>query len=102
MQLSTQPNELQLRAAAGDLLHKQDVYCAYHSVSDLEALNKLTNSAQAAWLKSRYPDLVPPKNPNGTPPSDHSVATVFEAEYTLLSDLRRHYLRWLYRVVSFV
>lgn len=101
MSTTTQFNELQLKAISGDLLHKQDVYCASHSVSDPGALQLLSNAAQASWLRSHYPELVPSPNPNGTAPSDHTVATRFEIEYTLLSDFRRHCLRWLYRTISF-
>jgi hypothetical protein len=97
MQLSSSDTELQISAVAGDLLHKQDVYCAFHSVSEPRALGLLTNTAQARWLEAHRPDLVPPHNPNGTPPSDHAIATRFEAAYLPLSTLRQAYLQWPYR-----
>jgi len=92
MSLSTDRN---LLAIGGDLLHKSDVYCYFQSVSSSSALLLITNKSQADWLRSRFPELVPPNNgPN--PPNDHSVATAFEANYTTVSFLRRAYLLDLY------
>jgi hypothetical protein len=85
-----------LSAAAGDLLHKTDVYCCFNSVSNPEALKLLTNPHQSEWLKQHFPSLVPPPAGDGTPPSDHRVATAFEVNYLTIGPLRRTYLNWLY------
>lgn len=80
----------------GDLEHKRDVYLHFGRVDNLVVSRFLTNRAQSDWLRENYPALVPPDNPNGTPPSEHSVATVFEIKYNDPS-FKTIYLRWLNR-----
>lgn len=87
-------NSNQFDAVIGDLLHKQDVYLNFGRVDSLVVQRFLTNKAQADWLKDNLPQFVPPNNPSGDPPSDHTVATIFEVKYNDPS-FRVLYVRWL-------
>jgi hypothetical protein len=67
-------------AILGDLEHKKDVYIHYGTYGP--AVEKFfTNLHQSRYLQVHYPSLVPGKAPDGTPPSDHRIATVFECLY---------------------
>jgi len=85
-------NSVKFKAVLGDLKHKEDVYIKFNTVSDPKILALLSNKSQAEWLRKHEPGLVPPGNPNGQPPSDHNVATVFEFCYLSEPAFRHHVL----------
>jgi hypothetical protein len=74
-------SELQISAYLGDLDHKRDLVKLLNTVSSARFLSLVTARSHAAYLRRFRPDLVPPSNPNGTPPSDHTVSTAFEHNY---------------------
>lgn len=87
-------NARQFNAILGDLRHKEDVYIILQKWGP-EVINRFFSAkSQASWLKQYAPQLVPPKNPNGVPPSDHTVSTYFEAAYNA-PDFRARYVAWL-------
>lgn len=91
---ATSDPEVQFGAVLGDAKHKQDVIIAFGSFGP-EVNPYLSNAHQARWLKAVYPKLVPPKNPNGTPPNDHTVATAFEYYYEIYPALQVQYRRYI-------
>jgi len=72
--------ELRLSAFDGDLRHKVDLRSMGFQPSDSDYQLLVMNSSQSVYLQKFHPDLVP-KSGNGTPISDHSIATVFEHHY---------------------
>jgi len=72
--------EYKFIAILGDLKHKSDIYLlAGNFGPDIEAY--FTAVFQAQYLKNHKPELVPPPDAAGHPPSDHTVSTVFEYHY---------------------
>jgi len=85
----------------GDLRHKESVYIHFRSTSGPLVLRLLRNDEQADYIRRRYPHLVPSPQPDQPPPSDHSIATVFEYQFytdpffvscylTFLTELQTH------------
>lgn len=65
----------------GDLLQKAHIVMSLPRINH-DLLAQLTSNAhQAKALATLRPDAVPPPNPNGTPPSVHTIATQFEVLY---------------------
>jgi len=91
---STSARDRQFTAILGDLAHKQDLYLAAGDFGP-RIERYWTAKEQSAYLRAYHPDLVPPKNPNGTDPSEHSVSTAFEFFYYTTPSLRVRYLRWI-------
>lgn len=89
-------HQFQLRAVLGDLQHKADVYLATQRFDNDIVIKLLTNKAQADWVREYCRELLPPHNPNGTPPSDHTVASCFEEAYYTKPQIKVRYLDWLY------
>jgi hypothetical protein len=87
-------NARQFTALFGDLKQKEDVYIYFQKWGPEVIDRFFTAKAHAAWLRKYAPELVPPKNPNGTAPSDHTVSTYFEAAYCA-PIFRAKYLAWL-------
>lgn len=91
---SLSASDRQYNALFGDLRHREDVYL-YLQKWGPEVIDRFFSArSQAIWLKKYAPELVPPNNPNGTPPSDHSVSTYFEVAYNKPS-FRARYVSWL-------
>jgi len=84
----------QFAAILGDLQHKLDVYLTVGTYGPI-AEAYFPNSAQATWLRTHYPELVPPPAQPGQPPSDHTLGTVFEFHYYSDLPFRVNYLTWL-------
>jgi len=84
-----------LTAILGDLLHKVDIYVQTGTYGIQIDQGFLSNEAQAYWLLTYRKDLVPPKEPNGTLPSVHRIATAFESHYYSDVSLRVQYAAWL-------
>jgi len=82
-------------AYRGDLIQKEDLLLWFGSQAHPDFLLLIQAEQQSAWLKEHRPALVPPKNPNGTPPSDHTVSTVFETQYSTDFRFRREYFLWV-------
>jgi len=85
-------------AALGDLRHKESVYVHFRSTSDPLVLRLLRNDEQADYIRRRYPHLVPSPQPDQPPPSDHSIATVFEYQFYTDPFFVSHYLTFLIEV----
>jgi len=82
----------QFAAILGDLEQKKDVYLAKRDFGP--HIDRLfSNTAQAQYLRDFRPDLVPPCEPNGTCPSDHTLGTIFEAAYYSNIQFRTEYLQ---------
>jgi len=79
----------------GDAKHRYDVYLNLREYGTEIDNTYLSASAQARYLKANRPDLVPPRQPNGTEPSDHTVSQVFEFQYETSPLFRSTYLVWL-------
>lgn len=88
-------SSLRESAYRGDLQHKLDLHRLFDNCSDPQFLVLLTATSQAHYLRSHRADLVPPPNPNGTPPSDHTVATFFEHYYFVDNSFASRYLTWV-------
>lgn len=81
-------------AWSGDIAHRNLVHDWVGYIGP--SLDLFVSAAsQAQWLKEHHPALVPPKNPNGTPPNDHTVSSEFEYLYATWAQVRRDYIRWL-------
>jgi len=65
----------------GDTKHRLDCQLAIGCLNDRDLQNCVAAKYQAQYLRQHHLELVPPNNPNGTPPSDHTVATAFEILY---------------------
>jgi hypothetical protein len=85
-------------AYIGDLHHKLDLLKLFEGPSDLTFLSLITARSQASYLRSHWPERVPSDNPNGTPPSDHTVSTAFEHFYHVDALFVRRYYSWVIRV----
>lgn len=79
----------------GDLRQKSVLHDLIGRRNDKRFLRLITNEDQANWLEHFLPDLVPPRNPNGTKPSPHTVATRFEYWFSVSPHFRRFYLATL-------
>jgi len=77
----------------GDSKHRLDCQLAIGYLNDRELQSYVSAKAQAAFLRTHYPETVPPHNSNGTPPSDHTVSTVFEILYFTQEGFDLHYLK---------
>jgi hypothetical protein len=77
----------------GDTKHRFDCQLAIGCLNDRELQGYVSAKAQSLFLKTHYPEAVPPHNPNGTPPSDHTIATVFEILYFTQEGFDLHYLK---------
>jgi hypothetical protein len=97
--VSISSRDYQFAAILGDLDHKKDVYLLVGTFGP-RAEAFFTNQAQADFLRSHFKELVPPNNPNGTPPSDHTVGTAFEFYYATRQSFRVHYTFWLRQVLD--
>jgi len=81
-------------AILGDLHHKEDVYTHFHSYG--QDINFwLSTEHQAQYLEQHHPELLPPREPNGTPPSKRRLAQVFEVQYQINLAFRHKYVRHL-------
>jgi hypothetical protein len=86
----------QFTSIIGDLRHKIDCYLVAGSFGP--AVERFfTNASQADYLRSYYPDLVPPKDPAGNPPSEHTLGSIFELHYARDPVFVSKYLNWLRR-----
>lgn len=94
---SLTPSQLLESAYVGDLQHKLALHSLFGSRSHPRLLELQTAVSQAAYLRAKRPDLVPPNNPNGTPPNDHTVSTAFEHFYHVDSAFVTAYLIWVVR-----
>lgn len=91
---SSERHLYQFSAILGDLLHKQDVYLLFGDFgSGPEAY--FSNHSQASFLRTHFPELVPPPGSPDQPPSDHTLGTVFEYHYYTHLGFKLHYLAWL-------
>jgi len=76
----------------GDTRHRLDCQLAIGYLNDKELQGYVSAKSQAQFLKQYYPELTPPPHPNGTPASDHTVATVFEILYFTKKGFAEFYL----------
>jgi len=76
----------------GDTRHRLDCQLAIGYLNDRELQSYVSAKSQAAFMQAYYPDFVPQPNPNGTLPSDHTVATAFEILYHTKEDFDTFYL----------
>lgn len=88
-------SSLRESAYRGDLHHKLDLHRLFDNCSDSRFLILITASSQASYLRTNRPELVPPSNPNGTAPSDHTVSTSFEHHYLVDNTFASQYLKWV-------
>jgi len=77
----------------GDTEHRLDCQKRIGELNDQELQRYVTAKAQAEYLRTRFPEAVPPKNPNGTPPNDHTISTVFEILYHTQPQFSAVYLK---------
>lgn len=77
----------------GDTKHRLDCQLAIGYLNDRELQSYVTAKSQAEFLRMHYPEAIPPRNPNGTSPSDHTIATVFEILYYTQEGFDLHYLK---------
>lgn len=89
------PSAIRESAYRGDLEHKLDLHRLFGDCSDSDFLVLLAATSQATYLRNKRPELVPPKNPNGTVPNDHTVSTYFEHYYQVDNDFAKRYLKWV-------
>jgi len=78
-------------AIRGDLLHRQELLTLFGAQTaryDFLVQNKV----QADYLRQFEQSLIPPNNPSGDPPSDHTLGTVFEDNYFNSIVFRVNYL----------
>lgn len=87
--------EIRESAYRGDLQHKLDLHRYFNNCAAPSFLVLIAASSQAHYLRTERPDLVPANNPNGTPPSDHTVSTFFEHQYTIDNTFAGDYLHWV-------
>lgn len=88
---SVHKRDYQFIAIFGDLRHKNDIYTICGDFGP--AVDKFFSAPhQADYLRLHEPHLVPPNNPNGTPPNDHTVSTAFEFHYEQSPLFRSSYL----------
>ncbi|QGW08825.1 hypothetical protein [Fusarium graminearum alphavirus-like virus 1] len=87
-------NQRQYNALFGDLKQKEDVYIILKKWGPEVIERFFSAKSHASWLRRYAPEFVPPDNPNGTSPSDHTVSTYFEAAY-LIPSFRAKYIDWL-------
>ncbi len=97
--LTSNSDHLQASAFFGDLEHRRDV-CIALGRFDNVAQQFFSNSSQANFIRKYCPGLVPPDSPNGTRPSDHTIATVFESAYKADPWFPTRYLRILLHAVK--
>jgi hypothetical protein len=86
--------EVKFTAILGDLQHKTDLYVEFKTYGPVVEKYFL-NSSQADYLRNQRPDLVPPNDPSGHPPSVHQLGTVFEFNYYTSLPFRFSYLCWV-------
>jgi hypothetical protein len=77
----------------GDTEHR--LACQRHigELNDQELQKHVSAKAQAEYLRNNHPEAIPPNNPNGTPPSEHTISTVFEYLYHCQPGFSSEYLR---------
>lgn len=93
-QMTASFDSYQFDSVIGELQNRSDVYIHFGRV-DAPLVNKfLTNQARADWLRTNHPALIPQNDPSGNPPSDKTVATIFQVHYNSPS-FRQPYLVWL-------
>jgi hypothetical protein len=65
----------------GDTKHR--LACQIHigELNDQELQRYVSAKAQTEYLRNHHPEAIPPNNSNGTPPSEHTISTVFEYLY---------------------
>lgn len=80
-------------AKLGSLEHELFVLEAFGDVTNARYCQLLTVSNIATFVHLNFPDLIPNDNPNGTHPSDHTVAKIFRIHYHLDQEVRRVYFR---------
>lgn len=89
------PNRnFQFEALLGDLLQRQDVHIQLQDFG-AHVTVFFENRAQAAYLRRKRPDLVPPPENPGQIPSDHRLGTIFEQLYFSSLAFRFSYLSTL-------
>lgn len=71
----------------GDLLHKQDLRAYGLTPSDPLFLALIENKNQGKYLRLYYPDLVP----SGSP-SEHTLGSIFEAQFSTSIVFRATYI----------
>jgi len=84
----------QFTALLGDLQHKQDVYLLFADFGP-HIDRYFSNSSQASFLRSYFPELVPEPSQPGQIPSDHTLGSVFEFNYYTSLPFRFKYLEVL-------
>jgi len=87
----------QFASLIGDYQHGLDVHLITGKFGPVITRTYLTNEAQARWLKEHYPGLVPGKDPQGNPPSNHQLGSIFECNYNRDIAFRVTYISWLRR-----
>jgi hypothetical protein len=91
-------DENYLKAAYfGDQEHKRDLLLIFRFPSDTNFARLITATEQATYLRNKFKEFVPPNNPNGTAPSDHSVSTAFEYQYHTNPDFVFAYFTYIRR-----
>jgi hypothetical protein len=80
-------------AKLGSLKHELFVLEAFGDVHNSRYNQLLTVSNIATFVHLNFPELVPGDNPNGTHPSDHTVAKVFRIHYFLDQEVRQVYFK---------
>lgn len=84
-------------AYLGDQEHKRDLLLIFGVPSNPHFLSLISAVEQARYLRSEAPELVPPKNPNGTAPNDHTVSTAFERQYHVSPAFQFKYFTYIRR-----
>lgn len=87
-----QDSQAVLAAYLGDLAHKRDLAIHFGAVTE-EVTWRVSNAAQAAYLRQFCPELVPEPAQPGQPPSQHTLGTVFELHYFHCPSFVRNYLQ---------
>jgi hypothetical protein len=86
--------ENRLVAYLGDVGHKRFIvehFCALGN----SVQTYFDNKHQAWFIVNHHPELVPPNNQPGFPPSIHTLGTIFEYNYELSPVFRRSYSDWI-------
>jgi hypothetical protein len=97
--LKLEDRTVKYTAILGDLQHKLDVYKLFVNFGPIVEQH-LSNRAQGEYLKLKYPELVPGKDPSGNDPSEHTLGTIFEFHYYTDPYFCGLYLNWLHNHVK--